>query len=391
MKKKILIKGIIVAMILVLCMAGLFLVSRNPEMLRSNNQNKTQNVKETAAQFSEVETVSGQTDEDSANAQAEGAAGALSPTDFPEAPYSQDLMNRNSVVWAIQNYFYNEDGTPQNLNTKRITGILAAKNRTVPVSDTGDPSGMMSVRILLKMTYMLTESSELSEEEISDATLRNWSKSVRIEPGDPGLDAKASPEEVIRCLYYIDNGKHELTELEQRYPFFYQGAGFFDGKSWRHFNWQHAKFSINGHEMWEAGCGFVATAMALSYLSGKIIGPVDFMENGEYTGDGAAHTVGVNSAAQYGIAAHRTGDWNEAESALRDGLPVMVLETGPSMWAKSGHYILVSGLTPEGKVTVYNPGGDVHFQYNAEDYGLYTPEQIYSTANPELPYTIFGR
>lgn len=392
MKRKVWIKSIAVVIVLAICVCSLFAVSRHPEFLRQEKKNSPNAVEEAGAEsvVSEAESVETASNE-TMSAESDADAGAVSPTDFAEVSYSDSLMGRNSVIWAIQNYFYNEDGTPQELNTKRITDILAAKKYTIPVKDVGDPSQMMSARTLLKLTYLISENPNLSEHEVSDATLTNWSKAVRIENADPKLDEQASAQEVIRCLYYIDGGKHELTELEQRYPFFYQGAGFYDGASWRHFDWQHAKFSINGHEMWEAGCGFVATAMALSYLSGKIIGPVDFMENGEYTGDGAAHTVGVNSAAQYGIKAHRTADWKEVESALRDGLPVMVLETGPSMWAKTGHYILVSGLTPEGKVTVYNPGGDVHFQYAAEDYGLYSPEQIYSTANPELPYTIFGR
>lgn len=385
-----------VTILLLLCAAGLFLVSRHPEFLKRSSSVSEQeafsdagSVPAPQADSEEAESLESGLSEEQSTEPASSLQS--SPTSFSEASYSEDLMRRNSVIWAIQNYFYNEDGTPQTINTKRITDILTAKQYTIPVKDVGDPSALITVRTLLKLTYLLAEAPDYPEDQVSDATLKNWSRAVRIETGEAQLDTEASVQEIIRCMYYIDHGKHELNELEQRYPFFYQGAGFYDGASWRHFDWQHAKFSINGHEMWEAGCGFVATAMALSYLSGKIIGPVDFMENGEYTGDGAAHTVGVNSAAQYGITAHRTSDWSEVESALRDGLPVMVLETGPSMWAKTGHYILVSGLTPEGKVTVYNPGGDVHFQYNAEDYGTYTPEQIYATANPDLPYTIFGR
>lgn len=385
MKKKALIKGIIVAIVLLVCLAGIFIVSRHPEFLNRKNRTVSSNEIQEAASVKSTVTDAAS----SAESVAQGTAS--SPIEFSQAPYSEDLMKRNSVTWAIQNYFYNEDGTAQPLNTKRITDILTAKKYKIPVKNVGNEADLMPVRTLLKITYLLSEAPDASEDSVSDTTLKNWSQAVRIETSAPKLNAKPSAEEIIRCMYYIDGGKHELNQLEQRYPFFYQGAGFYDGASWRHFDWQHAKFSINGHEMWEAGCGFVATAMALSYLSGKIIGPVDFMENGEYTGDGAAHTVGVNSAAQYGIKAHRTSDWSEVEQALRDGLPVMVLETGPSMWAKTGHYILVSGLTPDGKVTVYNPGGDVHFQYNAEDYGLYTPEQIYSTAYADMPYTIFGK
>lgn len=377
MKKTILIRSLLIAVLLFGCIAGIAVSARRGSAAGDAGDGSAS---ESAVSSS------------AASAPAQSAPEAYaSPVSFAAAVYSDDLMRRNAVTWAIQNDYYNEDGTPQSITSQKITDTLAAKNAAVPVKDTGDPAGLMPARTLLKITYILTDGQEFSEEEVSDETLESWSQAVRIADSEPDPDAGPSAEMIIRAMYYIDGGEHELNELEQRYPFFYQGAGFYDGINWRHLEWQHAKFSINGHEMWEAGCGFAATAMALSYLSGRIIAPVDFMENGEYTGNGAAHTVGVNSAAQYGITAHRTSDWSEVESALRDGFPVMVLETGPSMWAKTGHYILLSGLTPEGSVTVYNPGGDFHTQYSAEDYGTYTPEEIYATANPELPYTIFGR
>lgn len=397
MKHRSILKIILYVVIVVACLGVIYLVEVrgwNKLSVKSGRSDTSTaeasaSSVESAAASAATSASSGETASDSPAAQSSAVA-STTPVNFQQANYSDLLMERNAKTWGIQNWFYNEDGSAQALNTKRITDILAAKGIRNPIGDLGEADKLPTVRQLLKMTYMIKEDTSVAEDQIGDETLTNWSQAARLEKSAPKLDQEASADGIVRCLYYIDHGKAELSNLEERLPFFYQGGGFWDGSTWRHFDWQHAKFKINGHELWEAGCGFVATAMAISYLSEKIVAPTDFMENGEYTGDGAAHTVGVNSAKQYGIAAHQTGSWDEVESALRKGLPVMVLESGPSMWAKTGHYIVLSGLTPEGKVTVYNPGGNPHMQYHAEDYGTYTPDQITTSVKQDAAYTIFG-
>ncbi|GEM_PF-4780058 len=324
--------------------------------------------------------------------QAEGRQKNLpaSPTDFPAAAYSPDLIRRNSISWGIQNGLIAEDMKDSSVTRQWVKDWCAGQGFSFPDLETGDPGEILPTRTLLKLTYSRVQDPSFPLEAISDQTLTAWAQAVRLTDTAPDLSAPASAKLAARCLYYLEDGKYELENGLMRLMQFYQGLGFWDGRTWRHKEWPVTTFAINGHVMNDAGCGFFATAMALSYLSERFISPIEFKENGEYTGNGAAHTIGVNTAAQYGIPAHRTADWKEAKEALRDGLPVMVLE-GPGMWAKTGHFILLAGILPDGTLAVYNPGGDPHTQYNPQDYGFYTEDQINGTANPELTYTIFGK
>lgn len=153
-------------------------------------------------------------------------------------------------------------------------------------------------------------------------------------------------------------------------PYFNQGSGYYMGNGeWACQDWPNVTFNVNGHTMHEAGCGFFSTAMALSYLKQEIIAPVDFKENGQYIDNkGSAVTVGVATAASYGVNAYFTGDLNEVIEALRNGHPVMA-HVGKSVFTNGGHYILLVGYLPDGTFAVNDPGHmDNTYFYNGKTF-----------------------
>ena len=96
--------------------------------------------------------------------------------------------------------------------------------------------------------------------------------------------------------------------------------------------------------------------MALSYLKGQIISPVEFMENGMYVpGSGADQNIGIATAATYGLTAHRVSQMSDVIKALNEGHPVMA-HVGPSVFTRGGHYILLVGVMPDGTIAVNDPG-----------------------------------
>ncbi|MDO4647039.1 MAG: C39 family peptidase [Eubacteriales bacterium] len=173
-------------------------------------------------------------------------------------------------------------------------------------------------------------------------------------------------------------------------PYYNQGAGYWEGGTWTHTDWPAATFSLNGHSLHSAGCGFFSTAMAMSYIRQAVISPVDFKENGQYTGNGSAVTVGVESARMYGINAWITSDWSEVLSALADGHPVMA-HVGPSIFTNNGHYILLIGLLPDGSIAVNDPG---HASNSYWYCGVSFPQEtVIAAANNRdrsTAFTIFG-
>ena len=367
---------------------------------------------------------------------------SMIPENYTKAEYDETLFDRNTVIWAIQNRIFTEGGEPRQVGKDTIDFLLERMStRPAPTdgeaalawmeykkyleAESQDPSSPdfidmntdtgyelpcgdpVTLREVLQTGYTLWNTAAEGY-IIPDVELIRWSDAYRLcsmsgssgdapddDPGSPALlsedlEREAGAADIARIFYFAEDGEFELENSLMRLPYFYQGVGFFDGYVWRHPEWFAARFSINGHTMEEAGCGFFSTAMALSWISGKIIPPTEFMENGQYTGNGAAHTVGVVSAEQYSIPARKETDWAKIEEALKTGHPVMVLLSGTTRWSVNGHYVMLSGIQNDGQVCLINPGATMHATYNAFDHSLADPSEINGSVNPDFPYTVFG-
>ena len=170
-------------------------------------------------------------------------------------------------------------------------------------------------------------------------------------------------------------------------PYFNQGAGYFKDGEWTCTDWPSATF-YDGQTLQALGCGFTATAMALSYIGGEIVPPTDLMGLSDYNRMGANGTIGVHAASLYGFDAYQTGDFSLALQELRNGHPVMVY-VGPSVFTKGTHYILLVGILPDGTIAVNDPGKT----YNSYFYcGVtFDPSTVQAAAmgGPDV-YTVFG-
>ena len=190
----------------------------------------------------------------------------------------------------------------------------------------------------------------------------------------------------------IEGGMNE--EGVMMVPYFNQGAGFYNQETgeWENTDWPYATYDLNGHTMHEAACGHFSAAMALSYMTGEIVSPLDIKENGAYSGEGCYGDVGVISAHGLGLPAHMTGDFDEVIEALQDGYPVEV-HVGPGdngYWTSQGHYILLIGYTPDGRIAVNDPG---HVDHTYWYCGItYERDEIepYAKYTMDMPYCIFG-
>lgn len=177
MKHKSVLKIVLYAAIVVVCLGVIYLVEvrgvSRPDKHSANQKASSASVSEAAASSNKSAASSLASSAVSANGSTNvqsAAVASTTPVDFQQANYSDTLMERNAKTWGIQNWFYNEDGSAQALNTKRITDILTAKGITNPISDSGDAERLPTVRQLLKMTYMIKE--DPSVRKIRSATRR---------------------------------------------------------------------------------------------------------------------------------------------------------------------------------------------------------------------------
>lgn len=106
------------------------------------------------------------------------------------------------------------------------------------------------------------------------------------------------------------------------------------------------------------GCGVACLAMVYSYLLDEEIYPDELAKKyGHYnTEDGSDYGLFNDTAIDYNLVVEKqTYDWKDVYSALLNGQVVIANPTTPSMFTDGGHYIVLAGLTEDGKIIVRDP------------------------------------
>lgn len=183
-------------------------------------------------------------------------------------------------------------------------------------------------------------------------------------------------------------------------PYINQGSGVYEldpPHNLSHTDLPSATFS-DGSTIAEAGCGYCSTAMALSYILGRLILPTEFINNGQYSpGAGSYHTVGTYTAASYGVQTKVTNDIDSAYQELQNGNLVMAIEQPGSVpglpggsWTNCGHFILLIGITADGNIAVNDSGSTARTYWMNGKVG-YTKSQIdmRCSSGAGIKYTVF--
>ena len=109
----------------------------------------------------------------------------------------------------------------------------------------------------------------------------------------------------------------------------------------------------------QGGCGIACVSMVLTYLLDKEVGIEELAEKyfrykGKY---GSSYNLFYDSAEDYGVTVTTTPvyDWDTVREALEDGHVVIANPTAPSLFTEGGHYIVLAGLTEDGKIVVRDP------------------------------------
>lgn len=319
------------------------------------------------------------------------ADAGISSEDTQAASEASDdtVFTKNAVIWGIEQGIYAEQPADGRVTLSEFSRVMLAQKLDpgagLKEREERGPFETASEKDLLLALYR--SKAGLQSDLPSDEQLYYWGRAAGYDAA-ADLSSPLTRKRMTEILYIRSGGDAGGTILHV--PYFNQALGFYTTGTWRHADWGSARFSLNSHTLAEGGCGFTAAAMALSYLSGRVISPLELMENGEYTGNGAAHTVALKSAQQFGISAHQTNNMQEAVDALSKGYPVVVLEQGPSLFSANGHYILLTGLKDDGSVVIANPGKC------EQSYGClgkevsFTQEEIDERRADDGGYTIIG-
>ncbi len=108
-----------------------------------------------------------------------------------------------------------------------------------------------------------------------------------------------------------------------------------------------------------SGCGFTSSAMIISYLTGEMVTPREFVDTWSLPyysyGKGMDFNLPQAAATHYGLGSVKTtNDINTVYEALKDGHPVMSSQ-GPGLFTTGQHLIVLRGVTSDGKILVNDP------------------------------------
>lgn len=137
-----------------------------------------------------------------------------------------------------------------------------------------------------------------------------------------------------------------------------------------------------------SGCGPAAMAMIITALTGKQVTPV---ETANYAASRGIYIPGVGTswslssvvAEQWGLKATMVGkDMAKISSTLQTGGLVITSGTGPLPFTSIGHFIVIRGITADGKFKIADSG---HSNTSEREWD---PQEILATANAGNIYAI---
>lgn len=124
----------------------------------------------------------------------------------------------------------------------------------------------------------------------------------------------------------------------------------------------YPKAPYGGSTVAKSGCGMTSLAMVATYLTGKEVSPADLAKRfGTYE---ASHAQRMEAASiVMDLSFTVTLEWDDVMDALEDGKVVIVLVNSKSDFSTGQHFIVLTGLTKDGKITVNDPYGPNYSQW----------------------------
>ena len=181
-------------------------------------------------------------------------------------------------------------------------------------------------------------------------------------------------------IYDISPVNNMLVNANMSVPLYFQS------------DYRHVKYGRG--TIASSGCAPTAIAMCLSYLTGQTITP-DVVVN--WTGDryynygpggGSYWSIFPACASHWGCSSTQvaSSDTDAVKAALNNGYPV-IASMGSGHFTSSGHFIVICGMTEDGKLIVNDPN-----RSNYEKHGSAVPaEWVWNESKGYFIYTKGGK
>lgn len=136
-----------------------------------------------------------------------------------------------------------------------------------------------------------------------------------------------------------------------------------DGEFINYYQYNYKESYGYGTTISSSGCGPTAMAMVLTKLTGKKVSPVDTanwsLNNGyRIPNCGTAWAYFGALAPKYGVSCKQMGVTREnIINNLKAG-KILIMSMGPGDFTRSGHYIVLRGITEDGRIIVSDPNSE---------------------------------
>ena len=164
--------------------------------------------------------------------------------------------------------------------------------------------------------------------------------------------------EIDKLLQNVISKKIDISQTTLKTPDSYK---LYDFVSYYQYNY-HQSYGY-GSTIANAGCGPTSMAMVVTYLTGETHDPVELanwsLKNGHRVpGNGSAWSLFPGAAKKYGIECEQLSvSSKKIIETLKSGKP-MIMSMAPGHFTSGGHFIVLRGLTSDGKVIVADPASE---------------------------------
>ncbi len=188
------------------------------------------------------------------------------------------------------------------------------------------------------------------------------------QPEGKASDAPTEKDSSEAILSLTENQLSEEALLTQELVYYNQKSD----------EWKDCAYGEN--DVGNYGCGPTACAILLSTLLGEEITPAEMadwaVENGCYIQDGGSYHMIIPLACRsYGLSVtgYSSDETDQVLKALKEGALVGVI-MGPGHFTQSGHFIVLYGITEDGKLMLADPASESNTNT------LWDPETVFSEA-----------
>ena len=106
----------------------------------------------------------------------------------------------------------------------------------------------------------------------------------------------------------------------------------------------------------DSGCGITCMSMVGTYLNNIQYSPANLGPAVDHTSDNLTIKM-ENAGRELGLTWTKTEEWSETVNALKNGQVVIILVDYRCNFTDGGHFIVLTGITEDGRIMVNDPNG----------------------------------